>query len=512
MTPIVAALALPVVVTAAVVRGWLPPAKDWTTTLSARTTTRPVTDRIVSMIDQLLIVWTTERPKNSLTSQNPASLTCEKNTEPAPIASTSSETSVVPRSCAIGDMIPAAVMVATVADPVATRMRTATSQASSSTETPLSLTKSATTSAIPVSMRVCLNPPPAPTIKRIPAIGGSALLRTSEMSSLLMPDARPSVKIATRTDSSSATNGSPMKSSTLRPVVPSSSAMSANALPIIRTTGSRTVPRVMPKPGRRSRFSVVASKRSPAGTGTHRSANRAKSGPATTMVGIATRMPSARVRPRSASTTSIAASGPGWGGTNPCMAESPANAGMPREMIDRSARLATRKMTGIRSTRPISKNIGNPMIAPIAAIDHGSMRGLDRPTIVSTIRSAPPESARSLPNIAPRAISTPTPFTVSPTPVLKLPTTSSMLRPAMAPTVSEPRISARNGCSLKNVISTTSTTIPTSAAVMSTPVPATASTGSGAAAVMSVLAIMRCPPQMARRGRRTRPRSRRVWG
>ena len=50
---------------------------------------------------------------------------------------------------------------------------------------------------------------------------------------------------------------------------------------------------------------------------------------------------------------------------------------MPSAMIDRSARLATRKMTGISRTRPISKNIGRPMIAPIAAIDHGSIRGLD---------------------------------------------------------------------------------------------------------------------------------------
>ncbi len=144
---------------------------------------------------------------------------------------------------------------------------------------------------------------------------------------------------------------------------------------------------------------------------------------------------------------------------------------MPSAMIDRSARLATRKMTGISRTSPISKNIGRPMIAPIAAIDHGSIRWLDLPTIVSTIWSAPPESASSLPNIAPRAIRMPTPLTVSPTPVLKLPTTSSMLRPAIAPTVSEPRIRARNGCSLKNVISTTSTAIPTSAAVMSWPVP-----------------------------------------
>jgi len=42
------------------------------------------------MIDQVLMVWPTVSPKYSLTSQNPASLTWEKNSEPAPMASTSS--------------------------------------------------------------------------------------------------------------------------------------------------------------------------------------------------------------------------------------------------------------------------------------------------------------------------------------------------------------------------------------------------------------------------------------
>jgi hypothetical protein len=41
----------------------------------------------------------------------------------------------------------------------------------------------------------------------------------------------------------------------------------------------------------------------------------------------------------------------------------------------------------------------------------------ERPTRVSTISSAPPESARSLPNMAPRAISVPTPAAVEPNPL-----------------------------------------------------------------------------------------------
>jgi len=39
-------------------------------------------------------------------------------------------------------------------------------------------------------------------------------------------------------------------------------------------------------------------------------------------------------------------------------------------------------MTGIRRTRPISKNIGRPMIAPTKAIAHGNIRGDACPTMV----------------------------------------------------------------------------------------------------------------------------------
>ena len=52
------------------------------------------------------------------------------------------------------------------------------------------------------------------------------------------------------------------------------------------------------------------------------------------------------------------------------------------------------------------------MIAPTSAIAHGSVRGEAWPTIVSTIWSAPPESASSLANIAPSAIRMPTPAAV----------------------------------------------------------------------------------------------------
>ena len=124
-------------------------------------------------------------------------------------------------------------------------------------------------------------------------------------------------------------------------------------------------------------------------------------------------------------------------------------------------------MTGISSTRPISKNIGSPISAPTSAIAHGSVAGLDRPTIVSTIWWAPPESASSLPNIAPSAIRLPTPAAVSPKPVLKLAVTSSRSSPATTPTTYDPMVSARKGCIFSQTISTTTTAIAATAARIS---------------------------------------------
>ena len=50
------------------------------------TTRNPSTEMMVSITDQVLMVSPTESPKYSLTNQNPASLTWEKNSDPAPTA------------------------------------------------------------------------------------------------------------------------------------------------------------------------------------------------------------------------------------------------------------------------------------------------------------------------------------------------------------------------------------------------------------------------------------------
>src|SRR5476649_638191 len=87
---------------------------------------------MVSATVHVLSVCGTVILKNSLMSQNPVSFTCDNTSEPAPVASTSSSACVPGVAIAIGATIPAAVVIATVADPVATRISAATIQASTS--------------------------------------------------------------------------------------------------------------------------------------------------------------------------------------------------------------------------------------------------------------------------------------------------------------------------------------------------------------------------------------------
>src|SRR3954469_316791 len=116
-------------------------------------------------------------PKYYFTTQKAASLTWEKNTEPAPTASTMSDTSPVLIPSTNPSMRDEAVMVATVAEPVASRMSTASTQASRITEMWAAVAHSASFVPIPVSTSTCLNPLPAATIKMMPATGGRDVSR-----------------------------------------------------------------------------------------------------------------------------------------------------------------------------------------------------------------------------------------------------------------------------------------------------------------------------------------------
>ncbi len=310
----------------------------------------------------------------------------------------------------------------------------------------------------PTSIRVCLKPPPAPTMKTMPAIGPRDFSTVVEIRALLKPAARPSVSMPSRTAASSAISGEPMKSKTRwGSALGSSITTSTRALPSIRTTGSRIVASTAPKLGVCSRFSAStgAAVSGTASGPTQRSATRAKSGPATIRVGTAISRPRASVTPRSACSASTATSGPGCGGTRPCSTERPASAGMPTRISGRLPRRATSSTIGISRTTPTSKNSGRPRTAAISAIAHGSALRLERARTVSAMMFAPPESASSLPSIAPRPISRPTPATVAPKPVEKLVSSLSNGAPATTASRPEPRVSARNGCSFSLVISST---------------------------------------------------------
>jgi hypothetical protein len=70
-----------------------------------------------------------------------------------------------------------AVIVATVAEPVASRISTASTQASRMAEMWAAVAHSASFVPMPVSTRTCLKPPPAATIMMMPATGGNDVSR-----------------------------------------------------------------------------------------------------------------------------------------------------------------------------------------------------------------------------------------------------------------------------------------------------------------------------------------------
>jgi hypothetical protein len=107
---------------------------QWTTELRIRTRARPSTERIVSITVQDLNVSITVSPKYSFTSQNPASFTCERINDPEPVARTINSRLTVGSRSTIWATRPVAVIVATVAEPVAIRTRAAMPQPSSNGE------------------------------------------------------------------------------------------------------------------------------------------------------------------------------------------------------------------------------------------------------------------------------------------------------------------------------------------------------------------------------------------
>src|SRR5699024_6521601 len=171
---------------------------------------KPTTEMIVSMTDHVLMVSPMVIPKYSLTSQNPASLTCEKNNEPAPIANTTRAVWAGDSPAANGATIPEAVTVATVADPVASRTSTATSQPRNSADRLSSTAALPMATPVPPPTNTALKPPPAPTMM-VGLMIGFRLSPHFAVSVLAEnPTFLPKVISARSTATNRATTGSPM--------------------------------------------------------------------------------------------------------------------------------------------------------------------------------------------------------------------------------------------------------------------------------------------------------------
>src|SRR5471032_2988213 len=158
----------------------------YTTVASAKVSPKPITEIIVSQSDHVLNVCPTVMPKYSLTSQKPPSFTCEKISEPQPVASTSNSALTAPfDAAAIGATMPHAVVMATVADPVASRISAATNQPSSNGDKCASVAMPTIAFDTPPSIKMRPKPAPAPTTEVILAIGPRHSLVNLRMASRL---------------------------------------------------------------------------------------------------------------------------------------------------------------------------------------------------------------------------------------------------------------------------------------------------------------------------------------
>lgn len=177
------------------------------------TKTRTTTERRHSKIDQVFKVSPTLKPKYSLMSQKPASLRWERNMDPAPMAITSNVVAIG-LACII-DMallrIPAVVRIETVAEPVAIRTNAAIIQPSRKMDMLECSTKVPMILLIPVETSTPLKPPPAPTIRRIPATAGREAPNESLTVFHEIPEATLRTSMDTIRDIANAITGLPMK-------------------------------------------------------------------------------------------------------------------------------------------------------------------------------------------------------------------------------------------------------------------------------------------------------------
>src|SRR6187549_3837997 len=169
----------------------------------------PRTEMVVSITVQDKKVCFKERLKNSLNIQKPESFTCDPNTLPVPTASTINSGDTTPVATK-GVTTPAAVIPATVADPIATRNKAVITQANINggiCHLPL---KEAMYLSVPLSCNTCLKIPPAVMMRRIMAIPEMASFSHLDVVLIDSPALKPKYHMATSTDKSRAMVESPM--------------------------------------------------------------------------------------------------------------------------------------------------------------------------------------------------------------------------------------------------------------------------------------------------------------
>ena len=144
---------------------------------------------IVSIMVQDLRVCLTSIPKYLLTSQKPLSFTCDRMVAPDAMDMTISASSGALGLIKLrtGAIIPAAVIMATVADPWVTLTMAARTQARRMGGIAESEMDWAIISPIPLSTRICFSTPPAPVIRMMIPAGPSALLLKSRSSCFDFP-------------------------------------------------------------------------------------------------------------------------------------------------------------------------------------------------------------------------------------------------------------------------------------------------------------------------------------
>src|SRR5450830_1897687 len=440
---------------------------DQITVDSARVNSKASTEMSVSHTVQVLKVCGTVMLKYSLTSQKPPSLTCDRISEPAPVASTISSGRVPPTDITIGATMPQAVVIATVAEPVATRISAATNQPSSKGDRCASVAMPTIALETPPSIRMRPKPAPAPTTSVMLAIGPRHSLVNLRIALRLKPRNLPKVEKLTKVAINKAITELPIRRRKSLAKVFGAKNTSAQ-LPInISATGNRIVNSVMPKPGN-SRFAPPWSTNWPisglSGLGiTTLDISLPKIGPAMIAVGMPTISAYMMVRPISALYAVTASKAAGWGGIRPCTTDKPATIGIPTSTIEVPVRLATLKAIGISNTKPTSKKTGKPTMNATVIIAQCTFFSPKALIMVVAMRSAPPDSAIILPSMVPRPTTRAICPSVLPTPVSNDLTIVPIGMPTDKPRISDTTIRTMNGFILNLAINTINAITATSA-------------------------------------------------